>query len=627
MQHDVTYAARRAMLVGIALVTSVAAAVPAAGVALAPAHHVRPAAMHANRPGLPGLGPNVIVFRPSMSTAQIQATVDSIADQQVSNQFGTQRYALLFAPGSYGSATDPLTFQVGYYTEVAGLGESPKDVTINGAIDVANQCDTSSGTTSCTALDNFWRSMSNLTINVTGQTGCQAGTEFWAVSQAAPLRRVNVTGGNLSLQDFCTAGPQFASGGFIADSAFSGGTIINGSQQQFIVRNSSIDGWTNGVWNQVFAGDVGAPAQSFPSPPYTTLATTPVSREEPYLYLDSFGKLKVFVPRAQRDSSGTTWQNGQTPGHSLAIRDFFIARPSDSVRAINAALDRGQNLLITPGVYTVNQTIRIRRADTIVVGMGMATLTPEHGVVPMSVADVKGVDISGLMFDAGRVNSPALLRIGSHRSGQGHRHQQRSDPRDPTAIQDVFFRIGGPHVGKATVSLQVNSDETILDDVWAWRADHGSGVGWTVNTARNGVVVNGDDVTATGLFVEHYQRYDVVWNGERGTTVFFQNEMPYDPPNQAAWSHHGVLGFAAYKVADTVKTHHAWGLGSYIFTNVVPTLHASHAFEVPVTANVQLRDILTVSLNKAGTIDHVVNDTGGPVTPTDAGPSNVVSFP
>jgi hypothetical protein len=167
----------------------------------------------------------------------------------------------------------------------------------------------------------------------------------------------------------------------------------------------------------------------------------------------------------------------------------------------------------------------------------------------------------------------------------------------------------------------------VLDDIWAWRADHGSGVGWTVNPARTGVVVNGDDVAASGLFVEHYQNYEVIWNGERGSTVFFQNEMPYDPPNQAAWQHDGVLGFAAYKIADHVTSHEGWGLGSYIYTNADPTLHASHAFETPVRSGVRLHDLLTVSLNKAGSIDHVVNDTGGPVTPTYQGPSTVTSYP
>ena len=624
---------RRVTAVGLALATSAALTLAgASGASANPATSANPGTSAAalasplHQPpasAQPDLGPNVEVFDPSMPTAQIQAAVNAVSAQQVTNQFGTQRYALLFKPGNYGSAADPLTFQVGYYTEVAGLGQSPTDVTINGAIDVANQCvQNSDGTSSCDALDNFWRSMSNLTINITGQTGCQSGADFWAVSQAAPLRRVDITGGNVSLQDYCTAGPQYASGGFIADSAFSGGTIINGSQQQFLVRNSSLDGWTNGVWNQVFAGDDGAPAQSFPTQPYTTLAQTPQSREKPYLYIDSRGRWDVFVPSAQTNSQGTTWQNGPTAGRSVPLSDFYLARPSDTADTINRQVARGRNLLFTPGVYDIDRTIRIRRADTVVLGLGVATLTAQRGAVVMATSDVPGIDIAGLMFDAGATNSPVLLQIGSGRRGRGC-----SRANDPTALQDVFFRIGGPHAGRATVSLQVDSDNTILDDIWAWRADHGTGVGWTANTAANGVVVNGDHVTATGLAVEHYQKYDVTWNGQAGRTVFFQNEMPYDPPNQAAWQHNGVDGYAAYKVADSVRTHEAWGLGSYIFTNVDPTLHAARAFEVPDRPGVVLHDVLTVSLNKAGTIDHVVNDTGDAVTPTVPGPSNVLQYP
>jgi hypothetical protein len=559
------------------------------------------------------LGPNVRVFDPSMPTGEIQAQVDAIAAQQVSNQFGTQRYALLFEPGTYGTADHPLVFQVGYYTEVAGLGASPRDTTIHGAVDVHNQCDDSG----CTALNNFWRSISNLTIDVAGQTGCRSGAEFWAVSQASPMRRVNVTGGNVSLMDYCTAGPQYASGGFIADSAFSGGTIINGSQQQFLVRDSRLDGWSNGVWNQVFSGDVGAPPQSFPNPPYTTLATTPAGREKPFLYDD--GGLRVFVPAARTDSVGTTWEAGPTPGRSIPLRDFFVARPSDSVQEINAQLARGRNLLFTPGVYDVGRSIRVKRPDTVVLGLGVATLTARNGAVPMIVSDARGVDVAGLMFDAGPSESPALLQIDGK---PGNRSSSQ-----PTGVQDVFFRIGGPHLGRARTSLVVNADDVILDDIWAWRADHGAGVGWTQNTADTGVVVNGDDVTATGLFVEHYQRYEVIWNGERGRTVFFQNEMPYDPPDQASWQHDGVLGYAAYKVADGVRAHEGWGMGSYIYTNVNPSLHASHAFEAPVRPGVRFHDLLTVSLNHAGTIDHVINDTGAPVTPDIQGPSTVVGYP
>src|SRR3954452_24681543 len=318
------------------------------------------------------LGPNGIVFDPSMPTSQIQATIDGLAAQQVDNEFGAQRYALLFKPGTYGTAASPLTFQVGYYTEVAGLGAAPTDVTINGHVDVYNRCLTPDN---CIALVNFWRSLSNLTINVMGLDGCRSSGDFWAVSQAAPMRRVNITGGNLTLMDYCPAGPQFASGGFISDSQT--GFIINGSQQQFLVRDSSIGGWSNGLWNQVFSGVIGAPAQSFPNPPYTTLPTSPVTREKPFLYLDSSGGYNVFVPALRRDSAGTTWGAGLAAGSSLPLDQFFVAKPSDSAKAINVELARGKNVIFTPGIYHLDRTIEVKHPDTVVLGLGFPTLIPD----------------------------------------------------------------------------------------------------------------------------------------------------------------------------------------------------------------------------------------------------------
>ncbi len=575
----------------------------------------------------PDLGSSVVVFDPSMPVSEIQATVDAINAQQIDSEMGTNRYALLFEPGVYGTDTEPLQMKVGYYTEVAGLGASPTDVVINGKIEVYNRCLENGGTSNCLALVNFWRTLSNLTLNINaaGQDGCRASANFWAVSQAVSMRRVNVNGGTLSLMDYCTAGPQYASGGYIADSR--SGPVINGSQQQWLTRNSEIGSWSNGVWNAVFAGVEGAPTdETFPVPPYTTLDTNPLSREKPFLFIDGKGVYNVRVPAATTESRGVTWDEGMTPGRSIPITDFFIVDPSDSVKDINRQLARGRNLLLTPGVYDVAKSIAVKRANTVVLGLGHATLTAVDGAIPLTVADVPGVIIAGVTIDAGEVNSPALLRVGKE---HGHHRVSKRDRGNPTTLNDVYFRIGGPHVGKADVSLEVNSDNVLIDHIWAWRADHGvpGSFGWDINTARNGVIVNGDDVTATGLFVEHYQEYNVIWNGDNGRTVFFQNELPYDPPNQAAWQHDGVLGWAAYKVADNVRTHELWGGGSYIFTNVDPTIHATRGFEVPVRPGVQLHHILTVNLS-AGTIDHVVNDTGAPVDNSNTGqPSFVVEFP
>ena len=587
----------------------------------------------------PDFGPNVLVFDPSMPVSEIKSKVDAIAAKQVDDEMGTDRYALLFKPGTYGSATEPLIVQVGYYTEVAGLGLSPTDVVINGHVDVYNRC-LGENDTNCIALNNFWRSLSNLTINVMGLADCRSSGTFWAVSQAAPMRRVNVTGGNLTLMDYCTAGPQYASGGFIADSKAD--FIINGSQQQFLVRDSSIGGWSNGVWNQVFSGVAGAPAQCFPADascggPYTTLAATPASREKPYLYVDAKGRYQVRVPAPRRGSSGITWENGPTPGRSIPLSDFFLARPSDPVTTINNQLARGRNLLVTPGVYDIDRTISVKRAETVVLGLGLASLTAIKGAVVMSVGDVKGVDVAGLMIDAGTTNSPLLVQVGDRHSNKGkaRRHHDGSDRSAPTALQDVFFRIGGPHIGRSTVSLEVNSDDVILDNIWAWRADHGNpgSFGWTVNTADTGVIVNGDDVTATGLFVEHYQKTEVIWNGAGGTAVFFQNELPYDPPSQAAWTQpNGVKGWPALEVADRVTSFTGYGMGSYSFFNQGVDIYADNAFEVPATLPAgSLNNLLTVFLdpvNGKGGILNVVNDTGGPSTIANASvPVTVVSYP
>lgn len=581
-------------------------------------------------PSAPALGPNVTIFDPSMPVSEIQATVDAIHARQVDDEMGTNRHLLLFKPGVYGSASEPLQMKVGYYTEIAGLGASPADVTINGKIEVYNRCLEGGGTSNCHALVNFWRTLSNLSLNINalGQDPCRASANFWAVSQAVSMRRLDIAGGNLSLMDYCTAGPQFASGGFIADSRLP--FVINGSQQQWLTRNSEIGGWSNAVWNQVFAGVVGAPDEAgFPNPPYTTLGTTPVSREKPYLFVDGQGNYGVRVPSAQSNASGVSWADGMTAGRTLPLRDFFIARPSDPVEVINEALARGMNLLLTPGVYDVATSISVKRANAVVLGLGHATLTAVNGAVPLTVADVPGVIIAGVTIDAGTVKSPVLLQVGKR---SGNTSSKKSDPTNPTTLSDVYFRVGGPHIGKTDTALEVNSKHVLIDQTWVWRADHGvegfsDSERWNTNVGRNGVVVNGDNVTATGLFVEHFQQYNTVWNGESGVTILYQNELPYDPPSQADWMNDGVEGWAGYKVGDHVKTHKLYGGGVYVFNRNDPSIHTENGFEVPQTPGVQLHHVMTVNLG-AGTIDHVVNGVGDPADVTRIGaPVYIADYP
>ena len=556
----------------------------------------------------PNFGPNVQIFDPSIPAATIQAAITNAFQSELLSstaQFGTQRFVFLFKPGTYGT----LFANLGFYTSITGLGLNPDDVSFpKGDMNVDsgwNLGDTANAT------QNFWRSAENMAITPA------SGTDRWAVSQAAPLRRMHIRG-NLTMGPSNQGNGQgFSSGGYIADSRIDD-QVSSGSQQQWYTRDSSMGSWTGGVWNMVFSGVQGGPTQGFPNTnKNTVLAHTPVSREKPYLYIDGSGNYNIFVPALRTNAAGTTWPN--TPGTSIPMSQFYVASPSDSTATLNAALAQGLNLFFTPGVYQITQTIHITRADTIVTGMGFPTLIPNGGVNTMTVDDVDGVKISNLLFDAGTVNSAALLTVGVAGSHVNH-------SADPSSVQDVYFRVGGALAGVATTSLIVNSDYAIVDNIWAWRADHGAvPTGWTINMGANGLIVNGDNVLATGLFVEHYQNYQVIWNGDAGETIFFQNEMPYDPPTQATWRT-GANGYAAYKVADTVTSHQGFGMGSYCFFNVNPSIQADRGFEVPVASGVQFQSLLTVALG-AGTIDNVINDTGGPAEGTDVVPVNVASFP
>jgi len=568
----------------------------------------------------PDFGPNVYIFSPSTPAAQVQSTLLSLSNEA---QFSTNRYAVLFMPGTY-SVQAP----VGYYESIAGLSETPNGVVIDGFL-TPNYGVAVYGTSTwpgANVTQTFWRSLENMTIDAvtdTDQNG-PANTLQWGVSQGAPLRRMQIVGGLELTDSYCGN----ASGGFISDTVVTG-DVNPCSQQQWYTRNSALGSWSGGVWNMVFSGVTGAPAQTYPTPPYTVLATTPMSREKPFLYVDKDGDFNVFSPAVERNSAGTTWSVGNTPGRSLPINRFFIAKPSMSAAEINLALLLGKDLILTPGIYQLDQPIRVLYPDTVVLGLGYATLVPQTGQEALIVADADGIQIAGLIIDAGPVNSPVLFRMGAGLFGSWlppgglFRHSN-----NPSSINDVFFRIGGATAGSATTSLEIDSSDVILDDIWAWRADHGNGVGWTENTANHGVVVNGNRVTALGLAVEHYQQEQVLWNGQGGQTIFYQSELPYDPPSQSAWMDGTANGYPSYVVSDRVTSHQAWGFGIYSFFDLGIDIVEDNAMTVPTTSEVEIHDAGTVWLAGSGQITAVINGEGAPVDSGFADQlSPVVTYP
>ncbi len=526
-------------------------------------------------------GKNTFVFDPSMNSAEIQTLIDSIYAGQLypANEFSKNRYALLFKPGTY-----KLDIKVGYYMHVIGLGNSPEDVVIDGAVRSVSNRD---GHVLC----NFWRSAENLTIVPAADS-----TNTWAVSQAAPLRRIYVKG-NLKLFE------GYSSGGFMADCKIDG-TVNFGGQQQWFTRNSVAKKWDGGVWNMVFAGVVNAPKENWPKKPFTTINQTPEVREKPFLTY-SGGKFYLKIPALKENSSGIDWNGKGNNEKTVSLDDFYIAKAGfDNAQTINKALKEGKNILITPGIYALNESLKITRPGTVVMGIGMATLVPENGNKAMEVSDVDGVTVAGLLIDANLTPSETLMQIGEPGSKKNHEA-------NPTFLYDVFFRVGGPHEGSASNCLVINSNDVRADHLWIWRADHGDGVAWDKSRCANGLIVNGNNVTAYGLFNEHFQEYQTIWNGENGRVYFYQSEMPYDPPSVEAWKHGSTFGYASYKVADHVKMHQAWGIGIYNVFYDAPII-VDQAIETPPAIEKDIHHITIFWLNgnKKSVVKSVINGKG-----------------
>lgn len=554
-------------------VVMLAAMLLVAGAVYAPGAAVVPVPMPAAG-GAPDFGPNVLIFDPGMN--DIQGKLDDVFKKQERAQFGQERFAILFKPGKYKA-----TVQVGFYMQVAGLGQSPDDVEITGA--VRAKANWMGGNATC----NFWRAVENLSVNPTDDKG----NSIWAVSQATAMRRVHVKG-NLSLSD-----GGWSSGGFLADSKIDG-RVNPGSQQQWFSRNDTWGGWNGGVWNMVFVGVAGAPQGNWPQRPYTIIDKTPLIREKPFLCVDARGHFEVMVPDLRTDApAGVSW-GGTTPvGKAIPIEQFYIAHAGkDTAATMNAALAAGKNLLLTPGIYRLEASLMVTRPDTVVMGLGYANLVPTKGTPVLTVADVDGVKLAGILCDAGSPNSKTLVEIGEKTSATSH-------AKNPTSMHDIFVRAGGMAVGTVDCMVTINSNDVIGDNFWLWRADHGAGAGWNSNKNANGMIINGNNVTLYGMFVEHQQQYQTIWNGNGGRLYFYQSELPYDPPGQDAWKHGNVNGYASYKVADTVKTHEAWGVG--VYSVIRGGTVCDNAIEAPEGPGIKMNHLTAVKI--AGKINFVIN--------------------
>lgn len=539
-------------------------------------------------------GDKVLIFTPKDSPEDIAARLAEVNDSLFGREMSPDRYAVLFKPGDY---TAVGLINVPFYVHIAGLGKTPYDVKLSNIHTPPHLRD---GNGTCT----FWRSGENFSI-IGPATYDEHETFKWAVSQAAPLRRVY---SQRVMRSQWENG--WVSGGYAADCLFESAAGSD-HQQQWLYRNCFLGAgrgdFREEKYNYCFLGvELGDKADKdsyigdTARDNVTFLPSTPVIREKPFLFVGDDGRYKVFRPALRRDAAGVSYTAGSMgEGEEIDLLDkFFIVKGDVEASEINRQLKKGKHILFTPGMYTLDEPIRIDRPDAIVMGIGWATLVPgeNNPDTAIAIGDVDGVSVSSLLFDA-HYSSSTLISVGGRKSARRH-------DRNPIVLSDLFFRIGGFRPGKVHVdqAVRIDCNDVIGDHFWIWRADHGvkGSVGWDVNTARNGLAVNGDNVTVYGLFNEHFQEYQTLWNGENGRMVFYQCETPYDAPEQSVYMSEGGTrpGYAAYKVADHVTRHEAYALGIYdVLWN---DIRIENSMEAPESEGIVIRNLCNNSLSSPG---------------------------
>ncbi|CAI2360070.1 unnamed protein product [Moneuplotes crassus] len=448
----------------------------------------------------------------------------STMDHGMTDEYSKTRYAVLVGEGTYKM---PGPFRLGYYTQVTGVADNRELVNISPGIDVLNNCG-KSGDPNCVSpggLDNFWRSISNLKLDIS-ELGHPL---FFGVSQASPIRDLTITGNSILMCDINQYGQcGYTSGGFISGMEIDA-NIELGSQQQFYVTQSKFQKLTAGAWNIVSNNNQGGYEGGGDSNVHNTWGEYPLT--------ETTSEVHLKAPKLVLEEN--VWKV-VTDKERMLVDDFIVLSlgsnesptvvSEELIQQINEQLmDGAKGVIVEPGIYHLEGTL-IVPDNKVFVGLGLPTFVCQSTSGRCMETGSEGVHIQGMTFDAG-VNgkysdkSNILLTVGDHGNGV-------SD--NPSMLQDVYCRATRSDSKQATpqafACIEVKADHTIGENLWLWRGDHDIQsplIPYDVNVCEHGLIVRGDNVKMFGLFVEHFNNYQTVWYGKNGEIRFYQSEMPY----------------------------------------------------------------------------------------------------
>ena len=300
-----------------------------------------------------------------------------------------------------------------------------------------------------------------------------------------------------------------------------------------------MNGATGGAWSNVYVGCAGAvpePSAAGAEPRVSVVDQAPVIAAKPYLVIDDVGRYNMRVPLVAKDVVGAALD---APYRDVPFESVFVADASrHGAREINEALRAGLDVVLAPGIFQLDEPIRMSRPGAVVMGLGYSTLVaPASGAACVIADDAGGMRLASVVLQASEVpaGDSSLLRWG----GDG-----RNGPVGPERRFRCARRAGVTGRASVTVHVASRASDNLRRSWSTWRQATSS---WTICgsgapitpswrpgeqragpgeqyhlvvpgecSVKNGLVVDGDDVTAYGLAVEHTDQDQVIWRGERG---------------------------------------------------------------------------------------------------------------